>query len=133
MIMSPTMSMTPMTTTTMMMLTAKTIATSIKAFAVNHDASPLGWSQIWSHLLATAANHSRIGTSKAPRGLPWAQGSLLWPIDWSITHDRCWSAERPETRTCYRIWGRLRLGDSPFPENGGPPEGGHYVGRYWPA
>ena len=68
------MSMTPMTTTTMMMMTAKTIATSIKAFAVNHDASPRGWSQNWSHLLATAANHSGISTSKALRGLPWAQG-----------------------------------------------------------
>ena len=42
--------------------------------ALRHDASPLGWSQIWSHLLANAANHSRISTSKAIRRLPWAQG-----------------------------------------------------------
>ena len=37
-------------------------------------ASPLGWSQIWSHLLANAANHSEISTSDALLGLPWAQG-----------------------------------------------------------
>jgi hypothetical protein len=58
----------------MRMMMAKTIATTIKALAVSHDALPPGWSQNWSHLLATVANHSRISTSKALRGSPWAQG-----------------------------------------------------------
>ncbi len=44
------------------------------SLALSNDASPPGWSRIWSHLLANAANHSRISTSKAIRGLPWAQG-----------------------------------------------------------
>ena len=82
MIMTPTtsMTMTPMTTTTtititmMMMMMTKTIATRIKALAVNHDASPLGWSQIWSQRFSDAANHSRISTSDALPSLPWAQG-----------------------------------------------------------
>ena len=45
--------------------------------AVSNDASPIGWSQIWSHLLLNAANHSRISPSKAILGLPWAQGGGL--------------------------------------------------------
>ena len=45
--------------------------------AQRHDASPLGWSQIWSHLLANAANHSGISTFRALPSLPWAQGSLV--------------------------------------------------------
>jgi hypothetical protein len=46
----------------------------LPSLAVSTDASPHGWSQIWSHLPANAANHSRISTSHALRGLPWAQG-----------------------------------------------------------
>ena len=46
----------------------------LPSLAVSNDASPHGWSQNWSHLPATAANHSRITTSNALRGLPWAQG-----------------------------------------------------------
>ena len=46
----------------------------LPSLAVSNDVSPLGWSQNWSQLLATAANHSRINTSNALRGLPWAQG-----------------------------------------------------------
>src|SRR4026209_442399 len=49
--------------------------TRLPGVAINHDVSPLGWSQIWSHLLASAANHSEIITSRALRGLPWAQGA----------------------------------------------------------
>jgi len=47
----------------------------LPSLAVSNDAAPLGWSQNWSHLLATAANHSRITTSNALQSLPWAQGS----------------------------------------------------------
>ena len=54
--------------------TLATIECLLPFLAVRNDASPHGWSQIWSHLLANAANHSRISSSKAPRGLPWAQG-----------------------------------------------------------
>ena len=46
----------------------------LPSLAVSNAASPHGWSQNWSHLLATAANYSRITTSNALRGLPWAQG-----------------------------------------------------------
>jgi hypothetical protein len=46
----------------------------LPSLAVSTDASPLGWSQIWSHLRAGAANHSRIRPSKALQSLPWAQG-----------------------------------------------------------
>jgi hypothetical protein len=46
----------------------------LPSLAVSNDASPTGWSQNWSHLLANAANHSRITTSKALPSLPWAQG-----------------------------------------------------------
>jgi hypothetical protein len=48
----------------------------LPSLAVSNDAAPLGWSQNWSHLLATAANHSRIATSNALRGLPLAQEVL---------------------------------------------------------
>ena len=51
-----------------------TITRLLPSLAVSNDASPHGWSQNWSHLLATAANHSRISTSKALQSLPWAQG-----------------------------------------------------------
>ena len=54
--------------------TRASIERLLPSLAVSNDASPLGWSQNWSHLLATAANHSRITTSNALRGLPWAQG-----------------------------------------------------------
>ena len=37
------------------------------SLAVSNEVSPLGWSQIWSHLLANAVNSSRISTSKAPQ------------------------------------------------------------------
>ena len=47
---------------------------SLPALAVGKDASPLGWSQNWSHLPATASNRSGISTSEALLGLPWAQG-----------------------------------------------------------
>ena len=46
----------------------------LPSMTVRHGDAPLGWSQNWSHPLAGAANHSRISTSKALRGLPWAQG-----------------------------------------------------------
>jgi hypothetical protein len=80
MIMIPTtsMTMTPMstttTTTTTMVMMMMTIATSIKALAVSHDASPLGWSQNWSHPFASVVNHSETSTSEALLGLLWAQG-----------------------------------------------------------
>ncbi len=48
--------------------------TRLPRIATYHDASPLGWSQIWSHLLANAANRLEISTSEALLGLPWAQG-----------------------------------------------------------
>src|SRR5262249_59659604 len=44
------------------------------SLAVKNIASPKGWSQKWAHELSTTANHSEISTSKALRGLPWAQG-----------------------------------------------------------
>ena len=44
------------------------------SLAVKNSASPKGWSQKWAHKLSTTANHSRITTSNALRGLPWAQG-----------------------------------------------------------
>jgi hypothetical protein len=46
----------------------------LPSIAVRYGASPLGWSQNWSHPSAKAANHSRITTSKALQSLPWAQG-----------------------------------------------------------
>ena len=52
----------------------------LPSLAVRYDVSPVGWSQNWSHLLATAANHSRITTSNALRGLPWAQGVAIQPL-----------------------------------------------------
>ncbi len=45
----------------------------LRLIAINHDASPLGWSQNWSQRFSDAANHSRISTSKALQSLPWAQ------------------------------------------------------------
>jgi hypothetical protein len=54
--------------------TLASIARFMPSLAVSHDASPRGWSQNWSHLLASAANHSSISTLEALRGLPWAQG-----------------------------------------------------------
>ena len=48
--------------------------TSSPSLAVRNSASPKGWSQKWAHDLWKAANHSEISTSKALRGLPWAQG-----------------------------------------------------------
>src|SRR5262249_19981201 len=45
------------------------------SLAVKNIASPKGWSQKWAHELSTTANHSEISTSKALRGLPWAQGA----------------------------------------------------------
>src|SRR6516165_3032128 len=44
------------------------------SLAVENISSPKGWSQKWAHDLWNAANHSEISTSKALRGLPWAQG-----------------------------------------------------------
>src|SRR5262249_54477134 len=44
------------------------------SLAVKNIASPKGWSQKWAHEPSTTANHSEISTSKALRGLPWAQG-----------------------------------------------------------
>ena len=44
------------------------------SLAVKNSASPKGWSQKWAHELSIAANYSVISTSKALRGLPWAQG-----------------------------------------------------------
>src|SRR4051794_36838755 len=46
----------------------------LPSLAVSNDTAPHAWSQNWSHVLATAANHSRVTTSNALRGLPWAQG-----------------------------------------------------------
>lgn len=71
------MSMTPMTTTTMMMA-AKTIATSIKAFGLNHYKAPLGWAQIWAHESPKTANCSKIGTSQALSSLPWEERPPPW-------------------------------------------------------
>jgi hypothetical protein len=45
------------------------------SLAVKNSGSPKGWSQKWAHELSTTANHSEISTSKAHRGLPWAQGA----------------------------------------------------------
>ena len=45
------------------------------SLAVKNSASPKGWSQKWAHELSIAANYSVISTSKALRGLPWAQGA----------------------------------------------------------
>ena len=72
---------------------------SLPSLAVSSDASPHGWSQIWSHLLANAANHSRISTSKALRGLPWAQGvadssSALKSPEHGTQAPRCGLSER---------------------------------------
>src|SRR5215471_19722520 len=50
-------------------------STSSPSLAVKDSASPKGWSQKWAHELSTTANHSEISTSKALRGLPWAQGA----------------------------------------------------------
>ena len=44
------------------------------AVTTRHDTSPLGWSQDWSHPLASAANHSEISASEGLPSLPWAQG-----------------------------------------------------------
>ena len=44
------------------------------SLAVENIPSPRGWSQKWAHELSTTANYSGISTSKALRGLPWAQG-----------------------------------------------------------
>jgi hypothetical protein len=49
-------------------------STSSPSLAVKNIPSPKGWSQKWAHELSTTANHSEISTSKAVRGLPWAQG-----------------------------------------------------------
>ena len=46
----------------------------LPSLAVSNDVSPLWWSQNWSHPFADAANHSRISTFEALRGLSWAQG-----------------------------------------------------------
>ena len=54
--------------------TPTTLECLLPLLAVSNDASPLGWSQIWSHLLPNPANHSRISTSEAVPSLPWAQG-----------------------------------------------------------
>jgi hypothetical protein len=48
---------------------------SSPSLAVRNSSSPKGWSQKWAHELSTTANHSEISTSKALRGLPWAQGA----------------------------------------------------------
>ena len=54
--------------------TPASIERFLPSLAVSNDASPLGWSQNWSHPLANAANHSENSTSRALLGLPWAQG-----------------------------------------------------------
>src|SRR5215510_7951399 len=68
--------------------------TSSPSLAVRNSASPKGWSQKWAHELRKAANDSEISTSKALRGLPWAQGvagsnpvapttlSRYFPVTW---------------------------------------------------
>ena len=54
--------------------TLATLECLLPLLAVSNDASPLGWSQNWSHLLADAANHSGISTFRGLPSLPWAQG-----------------------------------------------------------
>ncbi len=56
--------------------TVTTLERFFPSLAVSNNASPFGWSQIWSHLLESAANRSEISTSEALPSLPWAQGSL---------------------------------------------------------
>ena len=68
------------------------------SLAVKNSASPKGWSQKWAHELSIAANYSVISTSKALRGLPWAQGaagsnpaapttfSRFIPVTWVTVH-----------------------------------------------
>ena len=54
--------------------TLATLERFLPLLAFGNDASPLGWSQIWSHSFSNAANHSGNSTFRALLGLPWAQG-----------------------------------------------------------
>ena len=54
--------------------TPASIERFLPSLASSNDASPLEWSQNWSHLPTSAANHSGNSTFRALLGLPWAQG-----------------------------------------------------------